>query len=299
MSDSLSIFKKVSVLTFDYFSGDHATALPDGEHLFGLAPAYPTTVPMSFDHGKTVDIEWPANSLGYTPSGERIDAVMLQDANTTWVTIPDAVFKTCAYETFDNKKFEFRGIRTTDDQVTRNLVLSMRTAAGMLDSADFAQIADPIGNALALRTLQQLGATHRNDAPYPGGLPPERLRMVIEYIDANLSKSIRLSELAGVAMLSEFHFSRAFKQATNVAPIRYLWQRRVERAKDALRRTRAPLVAIAYECGFSSQSHFTTAFKQAAGLTPAAFRAAVLAWASWALMDLFELAEVLQALLEG
>lgn len=33
-----------------------------------------------------------------------------------------------------------------------------------------------------------------------------------------------------------------------------------------------PLVHIAIECGFCSQSHFTTAFKAAEGITPARYR---------------------------
>lgn len=265
--------RKVTVLTVDHRAGDEASVLSESEHIFGLAPDYPTILPMSFDGSKIADVAWAANAVGYTPPGVRVSAAMLQDARATWVSIPDSVFKTAAFETLDAGKFDFRAIPTTEDLVMRKIILTMRAMSNTLDPADLAQIADPIATALAIRTLQQLGAVHGRDAPYPGGLPQKRLRMVLDYIEANLSKQISLGELAGVAMLSNFHFSRAFKQSTNVAPIRYVWQRRVERARDALRRTSAPLVMIAYDCGFSSQSHFATSFKQFTGVTPSAFRA--------------------------
>ena len=111
--------------------------------------------------------------------------------------------------------------------------------------------------------------------PASDGLSPARLQRVLDYVEANLARPLRLEELAGVASLSPFHFSRLFRRAMSVSPVRYVWQRRIHRAKEALARTDTPLSAIAIDCGFASQSHFTAAFKTATGVTPKRFRAAL------------------------
>ncbi len=57
-----------------------------------------------------------------------------------------------------------------------------------------------------------------------------------------------------------------------VAPVRYVWNRRVECAKRHLEIPDVPLANIAIDCGFGSQSHFSTLFKKITSMTPAAYR---------------------------
>ena len=49
-------------------------------------------------------------------------------------------------------------------------------------------------------------------------------------------------------------------------------QRRVEHAKRLLRGSDLPVVAIAAQIGFSSQSHLATVFKRTVGLTPGEYQ---------------------------
>ena len=109
--------------------------------------------------------------------------------------------------------------------------------------------------------------------PTSHGLSPERLQRVRDYVEAHLDEDLSLTVLADIACLSAYHFSRSFNQAVGVGPQRYVIQRRVERAKTLLRRTRQPLALIALEAGFGDQSHFTTAFSHEMGVTPGHFRA--------------------------
>ena len=128
-----------------------------------------------------------------------------------------------------------------------------------------------------LGTLERL-AGHQGDLlskSAESALDSKRLARVIDYIDANLERVIVIRELADIACLSPFHFSRCFRLATNTSPHRFVTERRIAAAKQLLADPSISLVQIAYDCGFSSQSHFTKAFKDLAGATPGAFRSAM------------------------
>jgi AraC family transcriptional regulator len=93
---------------------------------------------------------------------------------------------------------------------------------------------------------------------------------VLDYIQEHLDDRLTLGDIAAVACLSG-----SFKQAVGAGPQRYVMQRRIERAKTLMRRTRQPLASIALEVGFSGQSHLTQVFRRATGMTPGRFRAAL------------------------
>ena len=103
-------------------------------------------------------------------------------------------------------------------------------------------------------------------------LDPARLVRVTDFVDANLDRAVSLDELAGVAGMSMFHFSRCFKRATNTTPHMFVTARRIEASRAMLANTEECLAEIAYACGFSSQAYFTTKFKEHTGLTPGAYR---------------------------
>jgi len=67
------------------------------------------------------------------------------------------------------------------------------------------------------------------------------------------------------------HFSRMF-MSTGQTPHSFILRRRVDRAKDLLRRPKLPLAEVALSCGFADQSHFTTSFRKATGRTPLRWR---------------------------
>ena len=106
----------------------------------------------------------------------------------------------------------------------------------------------------------------------PHRLDDVRLRRVLAYVEEHLAEDITVADLANVACLSIFHFTRAFAAATGVPPHRYVSRRRLETARAMIATGRASLSEIALECRFSSQSSFTRAFRRATGMTPAEYR---------------------------
>jgi AraC family transcriptional regulator len=105
----------------------------------------------------------------------------------------------------------------------------------------------------------------------PHRLDDVRLRRVLAYVEEHLADDSSVADLANVACLSIFHFTRAFAAATGVPPHRHVSQRRLESAK-AMIATGSSLSEIAFNCQFSSQSSFTRAFRRATGMTPAEYR---------------------------
>ncbi len=134
-------------------------------------------------------------------------------------------------------------------------------------------LVESLGTALCIRIARPF--VGRLPLPTSGGLSPERLQRVRDYVEAHLDEDLSLTMLADIACLSPYHFSRSFKEAAGVGPQRYVIQRRVERAKRLMRQTHQPLALIALEAGFADQSHFTIAFRREIGVTPGAFRAAL------------------------
>ncbi len=104
------------------------------------------------------------------------------------------------------------------------------------------------------------------------GLAPAIKRRVSEYIDSHLGENISLESMAELAGLSVYHFSRAFRQSTGLAPHGYLLQRRIEHATHLLSRTELPLSEIALAVGFSDHSHFARHFRRFTGTTPSIAR---------------------------
>ncbi|MDH4567898.1 helix-turn-helix transcriptional regulator [Pseudomonas sp. BN414] len=116
--------------------------------------------------------------------------------------------------------------------------------------------------------LRLFGDEQRRPA---GSLDIERLD---GYIQGNLSRRISVAELAQVACLSPSHFHAQFKDHLGLTPHQYLLKTRLDRAARLLRESEQPLVRIAEECGFSSQSALTTAMRRYLGLTPKRLRSA-------------------------
>jgi AraC family transcriptional regulator len=103
-------------------------------------------------------------------------------------------------------------------------------------------------------------------------LAPARLERVVTFVSAALSKPVGVRDMAGVACMSPFHFSRVFKRATGHSPHNFLMRKRVERASELLAETDMPIKEIAHAVGYRTQTHFTSVFRRLAGMSPGRYR---------------------------
>lgn len=96
------------------------------------------------------------------------------------------------------------------------------------------------------------------------------IRRAQEFLAEDLDEKVSLDEAAQAAGLSRYHFLRVFKKETGVPPHVFRTQRRIERAKQLLKRG-MPFADVALETGFTDQSHFSNKFKQFTGATPSQY----------------------------
>jgi len=134
---------------------------------------------------------------------------------------------------------------------------------------------ETVGNSLILYLAQHYSIAVPGRDQVRGGLPGVRLKKVLDYIEVNFSKDIHLNDLAQTAGLSAFHFAKLFKQSTGASPHQYILRRRLERAKELLRKPSMSLSEIGLESGFADQSHFTNVFRRFVGATPSKFRSSI------------------------
>jgi AraC-like DNA-binding protein len=136
-----------------------------------------------------------------------------------------------------------------DDPVLRQTAIKLETLveAGPLGSRLYAEA---LGSVLVHELLRLNRGKVRAEPPTRGGLAGWQRRLVAQYIEEKLSEQILLAELAELAQLSVFHFSRAFKQSFGMPPHRYHTSRRIECTKILLAKPNQSVTEIALDMGF-------------------------------------------------
>jgi len=108
--------------------------------------------------------------------------------------------------------------------------------------------------------------------------PPEShpsegaLRLVCDYIEANLSGDLHLDSLGQMMGLGPDRFGEVFRSAFGVSPYRYVLRRRIDRARVLLHSTSLTITEIAVQLGFADHAHFTSTFRRLTEVTPSRFR---------------------------
>ena len=101
-----------------------------------------------------------------------------------------------------------------------------------------------------------------------------RMLRARDKMDRSYDKPIDVATLARVALTSEAHFIRTFKETFGETPHRYLQRRRLERAMALLRETERPVTEICLDVGFTSLGSFSRTFSHVVGMSPTAYREA-------------------------
>lgn len=134
----------------------------------------------------------------------------------------------------------------------------------------------PFIQGIAQALAVHLARTYRIDAAATvrprGGLQAFKLHRVFDAMRERLAQPFDLGMLAGLAGLSEFHFSRVFKQSTGLSPSHYFIRMRIEAARRLLSETDESIINIGLAVGYGSPSHFSSVFRKHTGVAPSAYR---------------------------
>jgi len=129
--------------------------------------------------------------------------------------------------------------------------------------------ADPRG-ALPLPDFLQI--TPDFFRPKPLAPAPDFVFAVEQYCRRNLSRPIGVTDMARVAKLSRFHFSRRFSRARGLSPGQYLTRLRLDEAIRLLSVGASSVKEVALQCGYSDPNYFCKVFRRSFGVSPGSLR---------------------------
>lgn len=95
---------------------------------------------------------------------------------------------------------------------------------------------------------------------------------IIDYIKTNISRNVKIAEIAHHFGYNEKYLSHRFAEITGVSLKQYILQTKVDTANFMLTDTNKSIADIARELGFSDSHNFTRAYKKLTGLSPSEYR---------------------------
>ena len=159
-------------------------------------------------------------------------------------------------------------------RIVANLCASMVLEADTLSERTRGRLGDRLIDMLALA----LDCPPGGDVPAgEASLRSERLRQVMQFIDANIGNPLLNPERVALAHQMSVRSLHYLFKGTGSSVSEFIWERRLERCRDALQmpaQRGATVTEIALAAGFSSMSHFNSAFKRRYGVTPSGAREA-------------------------
>jgi AraC family transcriptional regulator len=152
-------------------------------------------------------------------------------------------------------------------QIGRSLATELET-----DQLHSRLFVDSLAITLSIHLLRHYSDWQQPLREDTNRLPQRKLQQAIAYINEHLVTNLTIAAIADELEMSQYYFSRLFKQSIGVSPYQYVMQQRIERAKSLLRTTPLSVAAIAIQTGFSNQNQLTIQFRKFTGTTPSGYR---------------------------
>jgi AraC family transcriptional regulator len=131
---------------------------------------------------------------------------------------------------------------------------------------------DSLTTMLAVALLRKYSIDKGAIKNFTDGLPKQKLKGAIDYINDNLAEDFSLKDIAAELKMSYGYLTNLFKKSTGMTVHQYVTQCRIRKAKQLLTYTNLSLIEVAQEVGFSSRSHFSKIFCKQAQITPKVYR---------------------------
>lgn len=221
---------------------------------------------------RQLDYQMTTGDIAIVPANATHYAVNKGKCEGLFLALDTQFVSQIAYEAIDPDNIELVPTFIKSDPLIYHLGLALKLE---LETSCFGSrpYIESLSTALAAHIVEKYSTRKVKLDRYDDGLSQYLLRRAIDYINGHLHlSSLKVAEVAAVANISPFYFSRLFRQSTGLSPHKYITQRRLEVAKQLLKKTNLPIIEISAEVGFNSQSHFITLFKKHVGTTPLKYR---------------------------
>lgn len=107
---------------------------------------------------------------------------------------------------------------------------------------------------------------------HEGEAPEGLVEQVRSYVDRRYAEDLTIAEVARLLGITPNYLSNLFHKKTGTRFIRYLTERRIERAKELLAGGHSQVQTVAASVGFRSTRHFARVFKALCGVYPSEYR---------------------------
>jgi transcriptional regulator GlxA family with amidase domain len=101
---------------------------------------------------------------------------------------------------------------------------------------------------------------------------PRDVAAAMDWATTHLERPITIAQIAAATALSERTLSRRFETHVGLTPMKWLAVQRIDRAKELLETTAAPMESIGASVGLGSGANFRQVFKKSTSLTPSQYR---------------------------
>jgi AraC family transcriptional regulator len=130
---------------------------------------------------------------------------------------------------------------------------------------------DSLLTALLFRLQELAREAPQTLAQRPSTLALWQIHRVEDYLLEHLGSTIALADLAALVGLSPHHFCRVFARTFGRSPIRYLIERRIERACVLLDSGTLPVAEVAAQVGYDDPAYFARLFRKHKGVAPSGY----------------------------
>lgn len=127
----------------------------------------------------------------------------------------------------------------------------------VLEKNDSAYLA--LQNAIFIEIVYALSLDQRNPLSLSGNKADNRLRRIIDYVDRNLTKELRLADIAAAVYMSESAVCHLFKDEMKTSLKKYIIEKKMMYARSLIQQGINP-GAAAISCGYKNYASFYKMF---------------------------------------
>ena len=178
------------------------------------------------------------------------------------------------FSTYDSRLCEMistlpRFIKGNDFEKYRELFLAICNPEPDFD--DYGDVADA-GRLIELLYILKKDADAYISENNSTNTSQSAVSFAVNYIRAHYSEPLSVEAVAKKCNLSTSYFHRIFTKVADIPPNEFIIRTRLAAAQSLLSSSDLPLIQVAEECGFNSQSYFCYCFKEHLGISPKQFR---------------------------